>query len=53
MLKIYNKKQIKLTRGDTMQLEVSLQDCKGNPYEILPTDVLYFRLKKSALLPIP
>ena len=37
-----------LTRGDTLLLDVNLTDINGAPYIANPTDVIYFRLKKSA-----
>lgn len=47
MLVIENNK-IKLTRGDTMRLTVSLTDSSGAPVVLDQGDSIYFRLKKSA-----
>lgn len=47
MLKVLNNK-IQLTRGDTMMLEVSLKNEKGEVYTPLSTDKIYFRVKKSS-----
>lgn len=47
MLEIINNK-IRLTRGDTMRLSISLQNSDGEPIVLSPTDKLYFRLKRNA-----
>lgn len=47
MLKVSGNR-IELTRGDTMILEVTLQDETGQPYEPTESDKVYFRLKRNA-----
>ena len=47
MLRVSGNK-IELTRGDTMILEVTLQDEMGQSYTPIETDKVYFRLKRNA-----
>lgn len=45
---IVSANKIQLTRGDTMILELTLNDEKGDPYEPIATDKIYFRVKRNA-----
>ena len=45
---VVSANKIQLTRGDTMILEVTLRDEKGDVYTPLETDKIYFRLKRNA-----
>ena len=40
--------KIYLTRGDSADISVNLTDLEGEPYEIQPGDVVYFRMKERA-----
>lgn len=40
--------KIYLTRGDSADISVNLTDIEGEPYEIQPGDVVYFRMKQRA-----
>ena len=39
---------IRITRGDSLSIMVTLTDNDGYSYDPLPNDVIYFRVKKSA-----
>lgn len=47
MLKVSEDNVIKLTRGDTARLTVSVTDGSGEPYEIQNGDTLTLSLKKN------
>lgn len=47
MLKVSGNR-IELTRGDTMMLEVTLQDESGESYTPTESDKVFFRLKRNA-----
>ena len=45
---IVSANKIQLTRGDTMILELTLNDESGEVYEPTETDKIYFRVKRNA-----
>lgn len=45
MLKIENENQIYLTRGDTLDIQVTILDSDGEVYELQANDVVRFALK--------
>lgn len=48
MLYVNNAGVIRLTRGDTARLTVSVvNDINGQPYEIASTDILYLTVRKK------
>ena len=44
-----NGTSISLTRGDTLNIEVGIKDCKGDDYQPEPGDKIRFALKRNAL----
>jgi len=47
MLKIKNDTEIYLTKGDSLCIDVTIQDAEGNAYTPKANDVIRFAMKKS------
>ena len=47
MLKIKNNTELYLTRGDSVQMQITIIDASGDPYTPETGDVIRFALKKT------
>lgn len=47
MLKIKNETDLYLTKGDSLCIDVTIQDAEGNAYTPKANDVIRFAMKKS------
>lgn len=47
MLKIKNNTELYLTRGDSVQMQITILDANGDPYTPEAGDVIRFALKKT------